>query len=304
MHDRAKGVVNVLPDDRAVGRIAAEHLLSLGLRNFASLAVDAPFARLREQGFVERLARKGYTCATTAEKPGGTDRWPMDPWSSKSTLGRLSRFLLDLPQPVGLLVWNDGAARTTIDAALEVGIKVPEDVAVVGVDNNRMRCELAEVPLTSVDLDEYRLGFEAAMWVDRLLSGEPTPDRPVLIEPKGLVARRSTDVLRIDDPQVARAVRWIRENGCRCTDLEEVMEGLTISRRSLDRKFRKAIGHSIGDELRRVRLSRARELVLESNMDLLGIALECGFSDLPHLSKSFKQAFGQSPSRYRKQRRI
>jgi LacI family transcriptional regulator len=301
MHQRAKGILNVLPDDRAVGYLAAEHLLSLGLEHFASLAVDAPFAKLREQGFVERLAQAGYDCATTAARLGATDHWPMESWSSMSVLKRLPGYLRGLPKPLGVLVWNDGAARSVIDAALEIGLEVPEDIAVVGVDNNRMRCELAEVPLSSVDLDQYRLGFEAARWMDRMLAGEPVPDGPVLIQPKGLVARRSTDALQIDDPEVRKALRWIRDHGCRCTDLEEAMEELTISRRSLDRRLSRAIGRSMGDELRRVRLDRARQLVIETNMDLLQVALECGFSDLPHLSKSFKHTFGSSPSHYRKQ---
>jgi LacI family transcriptional regulator len=285
-------------DEKAIGRLGAEHLMDCGLRRFAFAGVDFPLSRQREAGFMGWLADQGFTCSTTATQPGGEDRWPLD---FHPGLPGFDHWLEAMELPVGIMAWNDRQASFLADACEGMGLAIPDDVALLGVDNNPFRCLTRTTVLSSVEQGRDRLGYEAAALLERLMAGDDPPDGPVRVPPVGVVTRRSTDVLAIDDVDVATAVRWLRDHCLDVSGVEGVEEVVTCSRATLDRRFRKVVGHSMGQELRRARLVRARELVVRSRLTMLDIALRCGFAGLPHFSAAFKEAFGQAPSDYRRQ---
>jgi LacI family transcriptional regulator len=286
---------SVLFDDLAIGRVAAEHLLSRGLGHFGYCDLHHLVSRLRQRGFCRRLRRDGYTPSVASSfalsYPPGEQ--------SHQDVQLLRRWLEELPTPAGVLAFSDHTALSIIETALSMGLRVPEDLAVVGVNNERLRCEFAQVPISSVDRDGRHLGRQAAALLERMIDGRDVPDQ-VLVPPAAVVTRASSDVLAIDDADVVRALRIIRAEACDELTVEAILDRVPISRSSLERRFRKAIGRSPHEEIRRVRLERARRLLLETTLNLAQIAVRSGFSSPSYLSKAFSDAFGRPPSQYRK----
>ncbi|MEZ6087528.1 MAG: substrate-binding domain-containing protein [Pirellulaceae bacterium] len=181
----------------------------------------------------------------------------------------------------------------------ELDIAVPEEVAVLGVDNDPVLCELADPPLSSVICNVHRTGFEAASLLDRMMHGEQVDSKPVLVEPTGIQTRQSTDVLAITDPDVAIALRFIRENALAGINVSDVVRQVPLSRRILESRFRKAIGRSPHDEITRLRLDRVKELLLETDLPLSQIASRTGFEHTEYLTVFFRKAVGVPPSSFR-----
>jgi LacI family transcriptional regulator len=224
---------------------------------------------------------------------------PTQAWQNAHDHELLARWLKQLPTPAGVLAFSDHTAFDIIEVALATGLRVPDDLAVVGINNELLRCEFCEAPISSIDRDGRRLGMEAAALLDRMIQGRDVPDQ-VLVPPAGVVVRASSDVLAIDDADVVRALRIIRAEACDELTVESILDRVPISRSSLERRFRKAIGRSPHEEMRRVRLARAKELLLATTMNLAQIAVRSGFSSPSYLSKAFSDAFGLPPSDYRR----
>lgn len=223
-------------------------------------------------------------------------RYPWHKWHK-----RLQDWLKSLEKPVGILAVHDPRGSIVIDTCLEMELRVPEDVAVVGVENNEIVCRYASVPLTSVPPDYQRLGREAAAMLNRLMLGEEVPMEPVILPPLPVVERKSTEVMAIDDPVVAKAVDYIKKH----YDTEisiRVLESLDdISRRNLERRFRKCLGRTPHQFLSQVRVEEAKKrLAAEKPSRLEQIARQCGFTDTRHLRMAFRRLAGASPAEYRK----
>lgn len=280
----------VLPDETAVGPMVAEHLRSQGLRRLVYVGFDHPVSRARGEGFLAASRRWGLEVLELGSY------WP---WTRATSPVQLAWAIRRLPRPMGVFAFNDEIAMTVVDAALRLGWRVPDDVAVVGADNTRLRWQLASVPLSSVDLRLEELGYRSARMLGEMLRGGAPP--PVeRIRPAGVVVRASSDILAIADPVVADAVRLVRSEACEAlTAAEVIARAPAVSRSTLERRFRAVLGRSIGEEIRRVRLERARELIETGGLSLTEIALQCGFSDLPHLTRQFTRAFGKPPSAWR-----
>jgi LacI family transcriptional regulator len=279
-------------DDAAIARLAAEHLLERGFRHFAFCG-DARFnwSRWREGHFRARIEAAGHALHRH-EAPAGA----RDPAAETVAL---RRWLLELPKPVGILAAYDIRGQRVLDACRGAGLAIPDEVAVLGVDNDELLCELASPPLSSVMPNTLRTGYEAAALLDRMMRGEAV--RPVahLIPPVGVVARQSTDVLALEDRAVAQAVRFIREHACEGINVGDVLQGVTLSRRVLEQRFRRLLGRTPREEILQVRLARVKQLLTETDLTLYRVAERTGFEHVEYLSVVFKRETGRTPRQFR-----
>jgi LacI family transcriptional regulator len=282
-------------DDRAIAEAAARHLLE---RNFRQLAFcgDNRFnwSRWRCEHF-QRIAKSaGVTCFVY--EPSVRARRDWDAMEDE-----IAQWLLSLPRPIGVMAAYDIRARHVLDACRRVGLAVPDQVAVVGVDNDEFLCNLSDPPLSSVAPDTRRTGYEAAALLDRLMSGrERSRGQATFVQPLGVVARRSTDVLALADPDVSAAVRFIREHACDGIAVKDVLDEVPLSRRVLEGRFRKLFGRTPHDEIARVRFERVRRLLRETSLPLADVAQRSGFRNAEYLATAFRREFGLSPNDYRK----
>jgi LacI family transcriptional regulator len=213
---------------------------------------------------------------------------------------RLCDWIKNLPKPVGIMACFDILGRQVLEACRQIEAAVPDDVAVVGVDNDELLCELADPPLSSVAPDAHRTGYVAAELLDQLMSGKSVPPHGHFIEPLAVVVRASSDVLAIEDPDVSHAMRFIRERACDGINVQDVLQSVPLSRRVLEGRFRKLVGRTPHEEIDRVRLDRVKELLRESELPLTEIAVRTGYEHVEYLSVVFKKRTGQPPSEYRK----
>ena len=219
-------------------------------------------------------------------------------------LRRMGSWLRELPKPVGLMACNDVRAYQVSNACREAGLEVPDQVAIIGVDNDPTLCELATPPLTSIDPNAAKVGYEAAALLHRLIEANGPPPQEVLIEPTGIVSRRSSDVLAIPDRDVVEAVRCVRDRACQGFTVEDLVEHTAVSRSTLDRWFSKHLGHSVSDEITRVRIERVKELLATTNLVVEELSRLAGFSHPETMYRLFKESSGQTPSDFRRARQV
>lgn len=291
----------VVPDDRAIGRIAAEHLMDLGLRHFGYVGPPrALFSDIRGQAFAEALAEAGHSVipySTDYVLPEGT---PAAPGMNTSRLA----WLMALPKPVGVLGANDVFAAEVLTICEHAGIRVPEEVCVLGVDNDELLTRVSQPPLSSVALQTQKIGFEAAALLDRMMNGEAPPKDPILLPPVGVVSRQSTNLLAIADEDVLAAVRYIRERGHEQLTVRDVLEAVPVNRRYLERKFRQHLGRTPLQEIQRVRLEKAKELLSGTDLSMPAVARRSGFPNPERLANVFRASTGMTPTQYRRKFRL
>jgi LacI family transcriptional regulator len=300
--DGRSAMPNVHCDEPAIGRLAADHFLDRGLRHFAFFAFGrAWYIDLRREAFVRALAARGFGCHVYTPLPGRARTYPR--WREEEQR-RLVRWLSSLPQPLGLHTALDMHALRVLEACRSAGLAVPEQIAVLGVDNDAVLCDVATPPLSSIDLNSPRIGYEAAALLARRMAGRPPPKATRFIPPGFVATRQSTDVLAIGDPAVARAVRFIRERAAVGIDVPLVARTVALSRRGLERRFRAHLGRSPKKEILRVRMDRARELIEQTDLTLDAIGETSGFSSLSYFVKAFRRETGVTPRIYRLDRRV
>ena len=287
-------VPSVIGDDEAVGRMAAEHFFSRGFRHFACLGGRrAGFVQHRTEGFTAAVADGGgHLC-----EPLETDELDRLIWPRQ--LEHLGRWLKQMPKPVGLFAIFDALGHTVLDACKQEGLRVPEDVAVLGVDNDPIFCELSHPPLSSISQALDRRGYTAAALLDRLIDGESPPAEALCIPPDGVVERRSTDVYATADEGVRAALRYISDHRGEHIGVDDVAKAVHMSRRNLERRFRHALGRTVYDQLRHTRLETAKALLTDTAKPLLDVALDSGFYSSSDLSNAFRRHLGMTPSQYR-----
>jgi LacI family transcriptional regulator len=305
------GLPWVETDDAAIARAAFEHLRERGLRHFAFCG-DARFnwSDWRGDHFRRCANEAGYEChvlpsVRPAPRRGNRQsrraRVPGDEWTAETA--RIAAWLASLPRPVGVMACYDLLGRQVLEACRQLDARVPDEVAVVGVDDDELICELSDPPLSSVAPDTNRTGYEAAALLDRMMSGERVPPREYLVPPLGLVVRESSDVLAVDDADVAAAARYIRDHACDGIDVQDVLTQVPLSRRVLESRFKKLIGRTPHEEIDRVQLGRVRELLRETDLSLSEIARRTGFEHAEYLSVVFKKRIGLPPGEYRRRHR-
>jgi LacI family transcriptional regulator len=279
-------------DDEQIARLAAEHLLERGFKHFGFCG-DARFnwSVCREKHFCARVAAAGLDvhCYEPAGEAGDVAAQAAD----------LRRWLREMPKPVGVMACYDIRGQQVLDACRSGGLAVPGEVAVVGVDNDELLCDLASPPLSSVIPNAHRTGYEAAALLDRMMAGKRVPATARLIAPLGVTARQSTDVLAVDDREVARAVQFIREHACDGINVGDVLRAVPLSRRVLEQRFQRMLGLTPREEILQVRLARVKQLLGETDLPLYLIAERTGFEHVEYLSVVFKREMALTPSAFR-----
>jgi LacI family transcriptional regulator len=289
----------VCPDNRAGGALAARHLLDLGVRNlgaFGFTGTVGPDSTIRLSGFVEAADRAGVECSVTDIE------YPYDWREVEAFWAQAGRWLTSLKLPVGILAFTDRLGARLAKAAQVAGLHVPDDVALVGYDNHETMCLCSAPPLSSVDPNHSRVGYEAAARLDRMIQGRDTDTAAQLIPPMRVAARASSDVIAHSDRLVALAIRFIRDHATQGITADQVYQAAHASRATLQPRFRKEVGHTVSEEIWRTRLRHARLLLLETDLPQAQVAADCGFTSLSHFSRRFRQETGQSPGQFRRNR--
>ena len=285
-------IPRVAPDNAAIGRLAAKHFLERGHRNLAFVGRSAPlFAQLRLEGFRKTAAEAGADVAVFV-KPG------LKGWSRESIVGPIRQWIQRLPRPLAVMGDDDDTARLVLEACRNL-YHVPEEVAVIGVNNNEHLCELSTPALSSIDTGSKRVGYRAATLLDELMNGRPAPRDPIYVAPGDVQIRRSSDVYAIEDPAVAKAMRYIQDNAVNGITLRDICNEVLLSPRSLELRFRQATGRSPRDQIRLVKLQKATRL-LETGMSIATIAAQAGFSSQSRFGQQFRKHTGQTPLAYRR----
>lgn len=291
----------ILTDNVAVSRLCFEHLTERGFRHFAFCGFNgADYSDERRDGFVELVAQAGYQCHVYSDglPSARTDTAEYEGLGLKDG-GAVAHWIRQLPVPMGIMACNDMRGQQVLDACRATGRASPEEIAVIGVDNDEVLCSLADPPLSSVVPDTERIGYQAAVLLSQMMNGDRTPGGEILVEPRGIVTRHSTEVLAMDDRQIAAAACFIREHACEGIDVSDVLRAVPMSRSTMDRRFIKVLGRSPKDEILRVRLNRVKQLLAETDFPLADIAEKVGLDHVEHLSRIFKIRTGLTPSAFR-----
>lgn len=295
-HFADPGVPSVTVDHEAIGRLAAEHLVERRFTRFAYYGIRGKwFSIQRRDGFGKAVRAAGgeldFLEATALVGPG--TRWTDH---QKELTGWLRR----LRTPVGILASSDHRAVMIYEACTTLKLRIPEDVAIIGVDNDPVACEFCQPPLSSVSRNDVRVGYEAAALLDLLIRGGAPPKRPILVPPDAVVPRRSTETWAIEDVQVAAAVKFIHEHLTENFGVERLLKESALSRRRLEHRFRETLGRSPYVFINELRVAQARRLLAApEGRDLADIAAECGFREARRLRLVFQKLTGMKPSRYR-----
>ncbi len=283
----------------SLGKLVAEHFLDRGFRNFAVYQLGAEeYFQQRCENFVQTVAEHGYEAfryhpLNRREQP---TQW-------EQAQKELADWVAQLPKPIGVMACTDQLGFWLLDACRRCGAIVPEEVAVVGVENDASLCNMATTPLSSVELNGTAIGFRAAELLEHLMRGGKPPKEPILVEPLGIVTRMSSDIVALDDPELANALLYMREYACEGIGVPDVLKAVAISRSSLERGLRKLLGRSPNQELIRLKLLRAEEMLTHTDLTLSVIAERCGFRRTQHLAETFRELYGTPPGQYRQDRR-
>lgn len=291
------GVPKFRPDNISIGHLGAEHLLERGFRHFGFCGFSGlDWSSERQAGFVEALGLAGHRCdVLDVEDPG-----QMNPFWDAKQITTLGAWLRRLPKPAAVMGCHDLRALQIVSAAQAAGLLVPEEVAVLGANNDTIRCELSEPRLSSVAANAFQSGYQAAEQLALLMSGKPATVTEHRVEPVGVITRQSTDILAMGDKNVAAAVSYIREHACLGINVDEVLRHAFASRSQLEKKFRRFIGRSPQAEIRRVQVEKIKQLLFETNFPLKKIAELAGFEHVEYMCVVFKRLTGDSPGSYRK----
>jgi LacI family transcriptional regulator len=286
---------HVVLNNALIGRMAAEHLLERGLRSLAFYkCTDDTEVRQREAGFAAATKKAGLGYQRLNWHAAARHQPQLDP------LDWLMRKLRQLPKPLAVMAQSDDHAYSVITACEAAGLAVPEQVAVVGVENEQGTCDFAPVPITSVDTNREQVGYRGAKLLGRLMDGRTAPATPLVVPPVGIVVRRSSDMLAIDHPEVAAALSFIWQHYHRRIGVADVVRAAGSSRSGLYRAFEQCVGRTVREELERKRIEHARLLLLTSAVKVHSIARACGYASGEQFCRAFVRVTGTTPSEFRR----
>jgi LacI family transcriptional regulator len=291
------GISSIGPDHRVVARMVAEHLRERGFRNFAfcgiARGVDPPLDD-RADAFVRHIEEAGFQCSVFPAVRAVS-------WQQEQN--SIARWIKSLPKPVGVMTSNDDRGLQVLRVCAAVGAAVPDQVAVVGAGNDDCLCDLSHPPLSSVDLAPGLIGYEAAALLEKIMSGQSVPQQHLLVLPRGIVTRLSTDVLATPDDAVARAVGFIRNRACDGISVGDVLRHVNLCRSAVEPRLKKVLGRTVHQEIRRVQIERAKALLSTTNLPAKQIADQTGFNCVQYLTRVFHKVTGLTPANYRKRMR-
>ena len=281
------------PDDRAVAQMAADHLLERGFPQFGFVAPgDWWYVQRRREAFAQAVREHDRPCYELA----------VSAHHHEPDAQSVRRWLDELPKPIGIMAPNDLTGRQVINRAAEMGLRVPDDVAVVGVNNQHWVSAMAATPLSSIELDGEKTGYRAAQVLAGLMAGE-SPPPPQWILPVRVVARRSTDITVTQDDLVTQAMRFIRNHCAQTIHVEDVLDEVGVSRTTLEKRMKQAVGKTPQVAIFHAQVERAKKMLVDSDATIDEISRACGFRRQSRLSVVFKRLTGMTPGQYRQQRR-
>jgi len=285
-------------DDKAITRLGVEHFMERGFEHFAFCG-DPGFAwsNARCESFTELLSQHGLMVHTYQSTPRYDRGFTVE--KEKKSLGA---WVQKLPRPIAIMACYDFKAQQVLDVCRELEIAVPEEIAVLGVDNDELMCEFASPPLSSVIHDTYRTGLEAAMLLEQMMATGKSETERLLTEPLGICTRQSTDVLATKDREVAMAMQYIREHANHNIRVADLLRHVPMSRRVLEARFRKAVRRSPHEEIQRMRINRVRQLLNQPELSVAEVARLAGYEHPEYMAAAFRRQTGQTPSQYRDSR--
>ncbi len=282
-------------DSASIAEMASKHLIEKGLKNFAFCGFkDYDWSEQRGLNFCKFNEDAGYS--THVYVPPACI--PNNEWEYEHKY--ISKWINDLPKPIGIFACNDDRGQHILEVCKESNLKVPEDVAVVGVDNDPLICDISDPPLTSIALNVEPAGYEAAKLIDNMIEGREVSNEHILVTPSLLVQRQSSDILAVDDADVAQAIQFIINNAKNKILVEDVVRITRISKRTLERKFKQTIHRSIYNEIQFVRIGLISKLLIETNLSISKITSLFDFTDMEHISRYFKREKGVGLREFRK----
>ena len=289
-------ILEVFVDADSVGQSAADHLLGRGFRHFAFVghAQDTDWSKRRERALARGLAGSSIRPHVFPLDPKHAENWPVEG-------RRMAKWIRKLPKPVGIMAANDARGLQILDACRQGGVTVPDEVAVIGVDNDELICTLCDPPLTTITLATADAGYRAAQALHALMLKQPPGTRQILIQARHILGRQSTETAVAPDWRVEKARKFILKQASEMIQVRQVVEHVGVSRRSLEAHFAESVGHSILKEILGVRIERVKALLHGSTKPLEVIARGAGFSQANYMCKAFRKAIGCSPQEYRRQ---
>jgi LacI family transcriptional regulator len=280
-------------DHSEIGRLAVRHFIERHYRSFAFCGrPKCEYSRLQEQAYREALAHAGFGCAGYPHSKSKARNW-LEEYSE------IQSWVRRLPRPVAVLACDDIRGRDVLLACERLDIRVPDDLAVLGSVNDTLLCSTCQPPLASVAIPAVEIGYRAAQLAQRLMMGGKPPTQPILVEPSGIVQRRSSDSLAVDDADVVAAANFIRDNCSKPFVVRDLLNVVPVSRRSLERKFRKVLGRTPQAEILRCRLQQAESLLTQTDMKVSSIGRAAGFSGYLQFIRCFRRKSGATPTEYR-----
>lgn len=290
------GVANVMTDSPRIGTMAADHLLDCGFRHFAFCGFDGiSWSDIRSHSFAKRVNAAGFQVSFFRQRRRAVAR------SGEGEEQFMAEWLRSLPKPIGLMACNDDRGQHVIEACKLAGLRVPDEVAVIGVDNDELVCELSDPPMSSVAINFERAGYESAELLAKLMAGQRSVSKAITARVTHVVARQSTNILAIDDMHVAKALQFIRLHGREAIQVTDAVAASGISRRVLEKRFRKLLGRSVLSEIRRVRVAQICRLLVETHLSVSQIADSLGYTSIEHIARYFRSEMKMSPLAYRRQ---
>jgi len=287
----------ILTDSRAIARLASDHLIERGFKNFAFCGFDnMEWSDQRKHHFCLYNSNAGFK--TYVYSSPRKKRIP--DWETEEQ--HVSKWLKDVPKPVGLLACNDDRGQHILEVCKRLDFKIPEDVAVIGVDNDPMICGLGDPPMTSIALNSESAGYEAARLLDQMINNPETKVGFINVRPTHIIQRQSSDILAVEDPEVRKAFFYIRDNAKNKILIKDVVSITNVSRRTLEQRFKKTIHRSIYDEIRHVRVELISKLLIETDLPISRITSSFNFTDSEHISRYFKREKGMGLREFRKLR--
>jgi LacI family transcriptional regulator len=295
VREKIPGIPNIVGDSKTIAHLASDYFRGLRLTHFAFCGFpDIAWSIERGELFRDLLAKAGFAVDIFQPRPANPT-----PGSARERQ-QLVRWLKSLPKPVGLFACNDDRGKDIIEACRLVQCRIPDDIAVLGVDNDPLVCELTDPPLSSIVLDFEKAGYQAAELLDRMMAVKTLRGQNIVISVSRIETRRSTDVLAIGDLQVLQAVRFIHHNASKPIQINDVALAAMLSRRTLFARFRAALDRTVHQEIRRVRTERIARLLLETDWPVYQIAGEMGFRSPEHIARFFKKEKGLTPAAFRR----
>jgi LacI family transcriptional regulator len=292
------GMINVVTDSETVGRMGAEHLLNCGFKHFAFCGFaktpveTTAWSEIRRQYFSGRIRAAGFDDPKQYMISGVAD-------DSAVERRRLMDWLVSLPKPVGLMACNDDCGQRVMEGCRLAGLTIPDMVGVIGADNDEVICGLTDPALSSIGINFERAGYDAAQALDQLMRGSAGAPERIMAVASNVVARRSTDFVAAEEPQLTKALQFIRDHARDGLSVDEVARSSGLSRRALEKRFRNFLDRTVLDEIRRVRTDQIARLLIETQLPVGKIADSMGFGDVQHFARYFRSGKRMSPRAYR-----